>query len=125
MQYGIQQHKKLSKIVDRKLQAYDTAKELNINGRSSVVWVNLLKTIDFIFPEFLLLLMLCFSFSMEVSLYFIIILCSFLIPIIGNMVCDKRVRKEAIRKDIEKQEAQVNATAEAVADLLRQNGGNI
>ena len=40
------------------------------------------------------------------------------------MICDSRVKKEAVRLEIEKQESQVNATAEAVADLLRQNGGN-
>ena len=118
-------HKKLGKLVDRKIQAYDTAKELNANGRSSVIWVNILKTIDFIFPEFILLLMLCFSFSFEVSLYFIIMMGAFLLPIIGNMICDKRVKKEAIRREEEKIEAQIGATAEAVADLLaKQQGGN-
>ena len=118
-------HKKLGKLVDRKIQAYDTAKELNANGRSSVIWVNILKTIDFIFPEFILLLMLCFSFSFEVSLYFIVMIGSFILPILGNMICDKRVKKEAIRKEEEKTEAQIGATAEAVADLLaKQQGGN-
>ena len=118
-------HKKLGKLVDRKIQAYDTAKELNANGRSSVIWVNILKTIDFIFPEFILLLMLCFSFSFEVSLYFIIMMGAFLLPIIGNMICDKRVKKEAVLREEEKIEAQIGATAEAVADLLsKKQGGN-
>lgn len=117
-------HKKLGKLVDRKLQAYDTAKELNANGRSSVVWVNILKTIDFIFPEVILLLMLCFAFNFEVSLYFIVILSSFIIPIVGNMICDKRVKKEAIKREQEKTDAQINATAEAVVDLISQRGGN-
>lgn len=98
-------HKKLGKLVDRKLQAYDTARELSANGRSSVVWVNILKTLDFIFPEFILLLMLCFAFSFDISLYFIVMMGSFLLPIIGNMICDKRIRKEAIRKEQEKVEA--------------------
>lgn len=111
-------HKKLSKLVDRKIQAYDTAKELNANGRSSVIWVNILKTADFIFPEFILLLMLCFSFNFEISLYFIIILSSFILPIIGNMICDRRVKLEAIRQDIERMDAQIGATAEAVIDLM-------
>ena len=118
-------HKKLGKLVDRKIQAYDTAKELNANGRSSVVWVNILKTVDFIFPEFILLLMLCFSFNFEISLYFLIIMAAFLFPVIGNMICDKRVKKEAVRREEEKVEAQINATAEAVASLLAtQNGDN-
>lgn len=117
-------HKKLDKFIDRKIQAYDTARELNANGRSSVIWVNILKTIDFIFPEFILLLMLCFSFSFEIALYFIILMASIVIPIIGNMICDKRIKKEAIRKEEEKTEAQINATAEAVVDLLEKTGGN-
>ena len=104
--------------MNEKLQAYDTAKELNANGRSSVVWVNILKVLDFIFPEFILLIMLCFSFSFEISLYFIFIICAFIIPIIGNMICDKRVRKEAVCKEKEKTEAQIQATAEAVAEMI-------
>lgn len=119
-------YKKLGKLIDRKIQAYDTAKELNANGRSSVVWVQILKTIDFIFPEIILLSTLCFAVSFEVSLYFIFILTSFIIPIIGNIICDKRVKKEAIRKEEEAREAIVNETAEAVVGLLnsQQKGGN-
>lgn len=111
-------HKKFSKLVDRKLQAYDTAKELNANGRSSVIWVNILKTLDFIFPEIHLLLALCFAFNFEISLYFIMIMLACTLPIIGNMICDKRVKKEAIAREADKLEAQIGATAEAVVDLL-------
>lgn len=125
MIYGLL-HKKLSKLVDRKIQAYDTAKELNANGRSSVIWVQILKTLDFIFPEFILLLVLCFAFNFEISLYFIFIIVAFIIPVIGNIICDKRVKKEAICKEQEKVEAQIGATAEAVVDLLNKNqGGNL
>lgn len=109
-------------LVNRKIQAYDTAKELNANGRSSVVWMQILKCFDFICPELFLLIALCFAFNWEVSLYFIFLICAFVIPIIGNMVCDGRVKKEAVRKEQEKQDAQVNATAEAVADILAQRG---
>lgn len=117
-------HKKLGKLVDRKIQAYDTAKELNANGRSSVVWVQILKTVDFILPEFILLLVLCFAFSFDISLYFIFILTSFILPVIGNMICDKRVKKEAIRRAEEERETTVNETAEAVVNLINQTGGN-
>lgn len=73
-----------------------------------------------------MLLTLCFAFNFEISLYFIFIIASFIIPIIGNIVCDKRVRKEAIKKVEEEREISVNETAEAVADLLRKtSGGNI
>ena len=119
--YGLL-HKKFGKLIDRKLQAYDTAKELNANGRSSVVWVNLLKVIDFVFPEIILLAVLYFSFNFELSLYFIFIIVAFLIPIIGNMVCDKRVKREAVRKQEEEREVAVNETAEAVAKLINKTG---
>lgn len=111
-------------LINRRIQAYDTAKELNANGRSSVVFMQMLKCFDFIFPEIFLLIALCFAFNWEISLYFIYIIVSFILPIIGNIICDKRVKKEAIRVETEKQEAQVHATAEAVADILKQNGGN-
>lgn len=117
--YGLL-HKRLGRIVDRKIQAYDTAKELNANGRSSIIGMHILKTLDFIFPEFIFLLVLCFAFNFEISLYFIFVLASFIIPVIGNIVCDKRVRKEAIRKTNEEREITVNETAEAVANLLKQ-----
>ena len=113
-------HKKLDKIINRKIQAYDTAKELNANGRSSVVWINTLKVIDFVFPEIILLVVLCFSFDFQVALYFIFIIISFIIPIIGNMVCDKRVKKEAILKEQEDRETTVNETAEAVVKLIKE-----
>ena len=121
--YGILSPK-LRIIVNRKIQAYDTAKELNAAGRTSVVWMQILKTLDFMCPELLLLGVLCFAFNFEIALYFIFIIAAFILPVIGNMICDKRVKVEAIRKEQEKADAQVNATAEAVADLLAQRGGN-
>lgn len=51
-------------------------------------------------------------------MYFIYIIIAFTLPIIGNMICDYRVKKEAKIREEEKVEAQINATAEAVADLL-------
>lgn len=115
---------KVRVIVNRRIQAYDTAKELNANGRSSVVGMNILKTLDFICPELILLMMLCFAVNFSIALYFIFIICAFIIPIIGNMICDKRVKKEAVRIKQEESLAQVNATAEAVVDILTQRGGN-
>jgi len=86
--------------------------------------VNILKVIDFVFPEIILLAVLCFSFNFELSLYFIFIIVSFFIPIIGNMVCDKRVKREAVRKQEEEREVTVNETAEAVAKLINKTGDN-
>ena len=48
----------------------------------------------------------------------IFIICAFVLPVVGNMVCDHRVKAESKRKKVEAAEAQINATAEAVADLL-------
>ena len=113
---------KFRTLINRRIQAYDTAKELNVKGRSSVIWVQLLKCVDFMCPEMLLLVSLCFAFSWEIAIYFMFIIGAFMFPIFGNIVCDYRAKKEAVRKEIEKQDAQVNATAEAVADILQQRG---
>ena len=113
---------KVRVLVNRRIQAYDTAKELNANGRSSVVGIQILKCFDFICPEIFLLAALCFACDWKISLYFIFIICAFIVPILGNMICDKRVKIEAKRRQEEQVEAQVNATAEAVVDLLKQTG---
>lgn len=105
---------KVRKLVDRRIQAYDTAKELNAKGRSSVVGMQLLKCLDFICPEMFLLIALCFAFDWSISLYFVFIICAFVLPLIGNMVCDKRIKNEAVRKDVEEREALVNEIANAV-----------
>lgn len=105
---------KVRKLVDRRIQAYDTAKELNAAGRSSVVGMQILKCLDFICPELFLLIALCFAFNWEISLYFVFIICAFISPIIGNIICDKRVKKEAKLRAIEERETLVNEVAMAV-----------
>ena len=54
---------KMRVLVDRRIQAYDTAKELNADGRSSVVGMQILKCLDFVCPELFLLIALCFAFD--------------------------------------------------------------
>lgn len=105
---------KVRKLVDRRIQAYDTAKELNAEGRSSVVGMQLLKCLDFICPEIFLLVALCFAFNWSISLYFIFIICAFILPLVGNMICDKRVKREAAIRKVEDREALVNEIANAV-----------
>lgn len=107
---------KVRKLVDRRIQAYDTAKELNADGRSSVVGMQFLKCLDFICPEIFLMIALCFAFNWAISLYFIFIICSFLLPIIGNIVCDKRVKIEARKRKEQERETLVNEVANAVMD---------
>lgn len=114
-------HRKIGKLIDRKLQAYDTAKELNAEGRSSVVWVNILKTLDFVLPELILFILICFCFNLDIAKYFIVIACSFFIPIVGNMICDKRVKIEAKRRKEEERETLVNEVANAVVDAQKHN----
>lgn len=114
-------HKKVDKLIERKIQAYDTAKELNAAGRSSVIFVNLLKTLDFVLPELILFILVCFCFNLDIAKYFIVIACSFFIPIIGNMICDKRVKREARRKAEEERETLVNEVANAVIDTQERN----
>lgn len=109
---------KVRKLVDRRIQAYDTAKELNAKGRSSVVGMQILKCFDFICPEIFLLIALCFAFDWEISLYFVFIICAFILPIIGNMICDKRVKREADRNQREERETLVNEVANAVASQV-------
>lgn len=79
-----------------------------------------MKCFDFICPEIFLLIALCFAFNWSISLYFIFVICAFIFPILGNMICDSRVKRESRRKKMEAAEAQINATAEAVVDLLNQ-----
>lgn len=54
---------KISTLLNRKIQAYDTAKEMNTVGRSSVIWVNFLKLFEVFFPEMLVLLLICYCVS--------------------------------------------------------------
>ena len=96
---------KVKVLVNRRIQAYDTAKELNMKARSSSVFMHLLKAIDFLCPELLLLVLLCFVFNLEVSIYFIYLLIALVSPIIGNIICDRRVKKEYDRKVRENQQA--------------------
>ena len=111
---------KVRTIVDRRIQAYDTAKELNVNGRSSVVGMQILKCLDFVCPEIFLLLALCFAFDWSISLYFIYIICSFVLPIVGNMICDKRVKLEAERTKIEERDVLVSEIANAIQEQQHQ-----
>lgn len=85
---------KLSKIINRRIQAYENAKELNVVGRGSVIFTNLLKLLEVAFPEIVILLLLCFCVSWNVASYFIIILVASVIPMLGNIECDFNTRKE-------------------------------
>lgn len=85
---------KVSKMINRKIQAYENSKEINIVGRSSIIWINLLKLLEIIFPEILVLLLLCLMLSWNVAGYFTMLLIGFTAPIIGNIICDFTTRKE-------------------------------
>lgn len=90
--------KKLSIIINRRIQAYETAKESNLEGRGSIVFTNLLKLFEVFFPEMLILALICCCVNWSISSYFIVVLVAALIPIIGNIVCDFNARYEVIHK---------------------------
>ena len=54
---------KVSKIINRRIQAYENAKELNVVGRGSIIFTNILKLLEILFPEVLVLLLICFCLS--------------------------------------------------------------
>lgn len=96
---------KVSKIVNRKIQAYDNSKEMNTVGRSSVIFMNILKLLEILFPELIVLILLCMCVSFNVSIYFLVALIACLVPVLGNIVCDFNIRREIRRKEqLEKEE---------------------
>lgn len=106
---------KVSKIINRRIQAYENAKELNVVGRSSIIFTNILKLLEILFPEVLVLLLICFCLSWNVAAYFIVVLVAMLIPMLGNIDCDLNTRAEIKRnKQIEE-----DKFAEKVADNMR------
>lgn len=102
---------KISKVLNRKIQAYENSKEINVIGRSSIIVINLLKLLELIFPEMLVLLLLCLMLSWNVAGYFTMLLIGFTIPIIGNIICDFNARKEIAKLNEEKRQKLVNDVA--------------
>ena len=90
---------KVMKIINRRIQAYENAKETNLYGRSSVIMTNLLKVFELFFPELIVLLLLCFCVSWNVSQFFIIILASCAFPLLGNIISDFNIKREIRRKE--------------------------
>lgn len=107
---------KLSKIINRKIQAYENSKEINVVGRSSIIWINLLKLLEIILPEILILLLLSLMLSWNVAGYFTMLLIGFTLPIIGNIICDFNTRKEIVKTNEENHTRFVNAVADKVKE---------
>lgn len=106
---------KLSTIINRRIQAYETAKEMNTIGRGSIVFTNLLKMFELFFPEMIMLLLICFCVSWNVASYFIIILVSCIAPFIGNIEADFNTRAEIkLKKEKEK-----DLLADKIADRMK------
>lgn len=106
---------KITGIINRKIQSYDTAKELNTVGRSSIIIVNTLKVFELMFPEMLTLLLLSLFVSWNISSYFIVILMACAIVFIGNIVADFITRNELNK--IKEQEQ--NALVEKISNNLK------
>lgn len=94
---------KISKIINRRIQAYENAKEIQVVGRGSILFTNLLKLIEVIFPEIIILALICFCVSWNVASYFLVMIIAFLIPMLGNIECDLNIRSE-IKYNLEKKE---------------------
>ena len=105
---------KISKMINRKIQAYEDSKELNTSGRSSIIWINMLKLFEIIFPEMLILLLLCVMLSWNVAGYFTMLLIGFTIPMIGNIICDFTIKKEIAKINKEKHQQLVNDVADKI-----------
>lgn len=104
---------KVMKIINRKIQAYDNAKEANQIGRSSVIFINLLKLFEMFFPEMVVLALLCSCVSWNIASYFIIVIIAGFIPVIGNIESDFNTRREIKIK----QRLEQDKLAEKIANL--------
>lgn len=107
--------RKLTAIINRKIQSYENAKEINVVGRSSVVFINFLKLFELFFPEMVLLSLLCLCVSWNIACYFVVVLICSLIPVLGNIECDFATRRQA-KRDKELADAKM---ADAVANRLK------
>lgn len=106
--------RKISAIVNRRIQAYESAKEANVVGRGSVIFTNILKLFEIFFPEIIILSLLCMCISWNLASYFIVILGACLVPVIANIICDFNIRAEIKRKQEEQNKALVQNVVNAI-----------
>lgn len=98
---------KLAVIINRKIQAYETAKEMNQISPLSTIVINALKMVELFCPEMLILVLLALLVSWNVACYFIIIIASCLFPMLGNICCDfNRIRYNNLVKKIKEYKLQ-------------------
>lgn len=98
---------KFAKIINRRIQAYETSKEMSVAGRSSIIFVNILKLVEILLPEMLVLVLLCLLVSWDISGFFALLLIGFIIPVVGNIISDFNIRAEILRKDKEKKDGRL------------------
>ena len=79
--------------------------------RSSIIVINLLKLLELILPEMLILILLSLMLSWNVAGYFTMLLIGFTIPLIGNIICDFNARKEIAKLNEEQHQKLVNDVA--------------
>lgn len=109
---------KLVRIINRKIQSYENAKESGVIGRSSIIWVNMLKVFEILLPEILILMLMCLIVSWDVSGYFAVLLLGCLIPMIGNIVCDFNVRREITIRSMLKDKRLANNVRDKIINEL-------
>lgn len=87
---------------------------MNTLGRGSVVFNNILKLVQLILPEILILILLCIVTSWNIANYFVLILVACLVPVLGNIASDFNSRAE-IKITTKKQEDEmINKIAKKV-----------
>jgi hypothetical protein len=88
--------KKIITAAERRIQAYENAMEMKQVGRSSPIWINLLKLFVFMFPEMLTVGILLCSQSI-VAPYFAAVLAAIFVVVVGSIWTDANKRREAKR----------------------------
>ena len=77
--------------------------------------MNVLKLLEILFPELIVLMLLCLCVSWNVSIYFIVTLSACLIPVLGNIICDFNTRREIKRNE----EIEKDKLAEKISNNMR------
>jgi hypothetical protein len=90
--------KKINQIIERKLIAYDTAMETKQIGRSNPLVINILKVVQFMFPEIIMVGFLMFMLDVSFAMYFASILIAVGIIIVLGCWQDMNKRREAKRR---------------------------
>lgn len=110
--------RKLGESINRKLTAIETAKEVGAVGTSNVIWVRLLKSMEFIVPAALLGVMFIIAGQCLTKVGWLLLeyLGFYGITIVANIFTDNMTKAELIASEQRKQDEFVDAVAKKVVD---------